>query len=339
MVEARRSGFTLIELLVVITIIGILMGLLLPAVNRIRETGRRTMCMNHLRQIGLAVVNYETTHSQYPSAGYFDAGPASDAGLRIADFRSGTMFSWIVSLLPFLEQQTLYDQFDTRLPATEQPLDPQRLQPGVLLCPSDASEGLEYEYGGKRFAKGNYAAWSSPYHSDYMNHYPGALISHRPHRNASIRDGVTNTFLASEVRTRPHNRDERGVWALGWNGATLLAYDAHPPNDMVRNGVKVPRFFYDGAKSANFKQPPNNQTGLNSDTLYECPERAASQLDRMPCSRYAGYWSAPPRSLHPGGVNLVYMDGRTSFLTDEVDQTAMAFLISADAGQVIATVP
>jgi prepilin-type N-terminal cleavage/methylation domain-containing protein/prepilin-type processing-associated H-X9-DG protein len=332
--QRHSRGFTLIELLVVITIIGILIGLLLPAVNRVRETGRRTQCISQLRQIGLAVVNYETQFNRYPAAGYFAPSTSSSDGYTIANFRSGTMFSWMVSILPMIDQQPLSDRFDRTKKATEQVGDPQAIQPEVFLCPSDAAEDLVYEYEGKRFAKGNYAAWTSPYHTDYMNHYPGALISHRFHGHASIRDGHSSTFLMSEVRTRDHKQDERGAWALGWNGASLLAYDAHPPNDSVVTGTPPAGvFFYDGVKSKNFMQPPNHTTGLNTDTLFDCPDQSAAQLLKMPCSKYAGYWSAPPRSQHTGGVNVCYMDGHTAFLVDDVDQTLMAFLVSVDDNQ------
>lgn len=100
--RASRQGFTLVELLVVIAIIGILVGLLLPAVQQIREAARRTQCLNNLKQLGLAAHNYESAFKRFPP-GYLGATPLP------GDYSQNSNIGHLVHLLPYVEQQAIYD--------------------------------------------------------------------------------------------------------------------------------------------------------------------------------------------------------------------------------------
>src|SRR3954454_19683960 len=116
MITRPRTAFTLVELLVVIAIIGVLVSLLLPGVEQPRESARRMSCVNRLKQLGLALHNYETTHKLFPPA-YLTANPAANGsafGVSFGDeYHNGPSgFAWGTLLLPFLEQQALYDRFD-----------------------------------------------------------------------------------------------------------------------------------------------------------------------------------------------------------------------------------
>src|SRR5262249_50598736 len=165
-------GFTLVELLVVIAIIGILIALLLPAVQQARETARRIQCVNHLKQIALAAHGYTDQHGLLPPSGVVAEKTASYGSTQypVFDQQSGKMFSWAVLLLPFLEETNLYNQFDQTRTALDQPNEPQETSVPVYLCPSDNARGRFYSDSkathGKRFAKGNYAAYRSPMHTD-----------------------------------------------------------------------------------------------------------------------------------------------------------------------------
>jgi prepilin-type N-terminal cleavage/methylation domain-containing protein/prepilin-type processing-associated H-X9-DG protein len=330
-----RPGFTLVELLVVIAIIGVLVSLLLPAVQAARESGRRTKCLNHLRQLGLAIHQYADVQGVFPSSGIYSPTNTSAApGSLEVNPRSGKMFSWIVLILPQLEQENLYRQFNFNLPVTSQSHNPQSFELEILRCPSDSARGRFFaesdptRAGGVQFAKGNYAAWVSPYHVELQERFPGALSTKR-RVFAHFQDGTSNTLMLSEVLTRDVDTDQRGAWALGWTGSTVLAYDMHDMEDPVIFGK---RGYTGSPASLGNTQPPNNQ-GANFDTLYNCTNPADAQFRRMPCLTHNGYLSAAPRSRHPGGVNVIYADNHIAFLPNVVDQTTMAYLVSIEDGQ------
>lgn len=338
-IRKHMSGFTLVELLVVIAIIGVLIQLLLPAVQSAREAARRMSCANNVKQLALAVQNYNSTYGMLPPSGlvakkqlYHESVPYD-----VFDQRSGRMLSWIVVVLPFLEEQPLYDQFDMTRSVLNQPLNPQATVVPSLICPSDTASGRMFQDSeftfNRSLAKGNYAAWASPFHSDLQMLYPGALIATgQPLKKVS--DGTTKTLAISEVRTLDRLDDERGTWSLPWNGATLLSFDMHHSStDGYFNVYTVQQ------TTAYQSQTPNN-LGPNFDILVRCSSRHAVQadLEQMSCHPWEwslglwGYISAAPRSMHSGGVNASYLDGRVEFLPDEIDPVVMSFLIGIDDG-------
>ncbi|AGA30529.1 DUF1559 domain-containing protein [Singulisphaera acidiphila] len=153
----QRLGFTLIELLVVISIIGVLVGLLLPAVNAAREAGRRTQCANNMRQLGLALINFSSSKNTFPNAGTFNdtSGASITSSLApgtIADTVKATwMSNWVVDILPYLDQQDLANAWDHAKPymwstqsISGQPanLSIGNTALGVLRCPDDSSAQL-----------------------------------------------------------------------------------------------------------------------------------------------------------------------------------------------------
>jgi len=329
----RAAGFTLVELLVVIAVIGILISLLLPAVQAAREAARRIQCTSNLKQLHLAVLNYADAHRVLPEAGI------TDSPGQILRCRHGKMFSWIVLILPQMEQMTLHDQFDFDLTVLEQPADPQAEHISLLLCPSDqARERFLVDSdltAGKRFAKGNYAAYVSPYHVDEPFRYPGTL-GVEGWKVRDDPDGLSNTLMLTEVRTRGQVQDQRGAWALPWTGSSLLSVDMHPHASCYPD-----KPFRPSDASFGQTQMPNNQ-GPIYDMLYACVDEAGAQLERMPCATYDPSWgsdatnhflSAAPRSLHPGGVNAVFCDGHIVFLPDEIDEVVLAYLVSPNDGQ------
>jgi prepilin-type processing-associated H-X9-DG protein/prepilin-type N-terminal cleavage/methylation domain-containing protein len=336
--QRKRVAFTLIELLVVVAIIGILIALLLPAVQQARESGRRTSCVSNLRQLGIALHNYEGAKKKLPAAGTFaDVEEAIyyEASYWRIDLKSGTNYSWIVSLLPYLEEQSLYDQFDFTTNVTKNPRNPQATQPASLICPSDMAQGRQFELvdgdAGETvlFGKGNYAAFSNVYHIDAW-FFPAAMRLYGQ-KLRQIRDGTSQTLMFAEIRTREHPRDQRGAWALPWSGSTLLSFDFHPSSSGGKKNDRTAEDYKPNPLSLGLTQYPN---GPNPDVLYECPDTVGEQFDNMTCeNRWKGYVSSAPRSLHPGGVNVAYLDGHVDFVENGIDEYTMLYMVDPGDGQ------
>ena len=326
-----RSAFTLVELLVVIAIIAMLVSLLLPAVQQAREAARRSLCASNLRQLSIALINYESARNQLPPPGY--ACVNRDPDLAFGDFvpNCGKQLSWIVLTLPYFEEEALYNQFDLSLSVFDQESNPASAQPPSLLCPSDSAQG-RYCMGritkNVPLGKANYAAWVSPFHIDLQSVFPGALGGWGM-RLRKVEDGLSKTFMLSELRTRVESRDQRGAWAVPWNGASLLAYDGHYDFEAAGN--------YSVMRVHEFMQTPNHQ-GPNLDMIYDCREPESAQYEGLPCAQWSlggtetAYLSSAPRSNHLGGVNVSLMDGSVKFVVDEVDHISMAYSVSINDG-------
>lgn len=352
--SAGPCGFTLVELLVVIAIIGILVALLLPAIQAAREAARRTQCQNNLKNLALAVLTFENQRKALPPA--TNAEKASGSEQISSPTAMDNELSWIVQILPQIEEQSLFDKFDaskailTAGSRKGQSLstqgNPQEAQPGVLVCPSDGSQGRSYQesrgaYSAFRFGKGNYAAFVSPEHITNMRIFPGAMIN-EPQPMRKFTDGTSKTLMLAEVRTREAQDDPRGVWAASWAGGSVISFDMHsdssPPSGTAvtvnttfkRNSVYVP-ILYPGVDCL----PPNSSPTLaNQDYIRDCRDAAAADLELMPCHPQTdSRSSAAARSQHVGGVNAAHIDGSATFVSDDIDWFLYARMISINDGQ------
>ncbi|QDV75424.1 DUF1559 domain-containing protein [Botrimarina mediterranea] len=334
----RERAFTLVELLVVIAIIGILVALLLPAVQAARESARRMQCSSNLKQLALAVLNYEGSKKRLPPGGSF--GPKPSSPTATVNEISGLNHSWIVHILNEFEERSLYDQFDLKATNVAMtPGSPAANQPASLLCPSDGAVGRRYEHrlikapdgSPSYFGKGNYAAFASAYHLDRLG-YPGAIPLFGQELR-KISDGTSSTLLMSEVRTRDNEKDSRGAWALPWAGSALLAYDMHNINGptAIDNFEPDPIWLEE-----ELARTPN---GLIYDSIDRCDDGEGALFEGMPCSGdsregSASFRSAAPRSLHAGGVNTAFLDGHVQFLQEGVDPRVMTYLVYIQDGLV-----
>ena len=330
------SGFTLVELLVVIAIIGVLISLLLPAVQAAREAARRLQCQNNLHNLAIGVANYETQKGALPQSN--DLRVFAN---KVAILRAGSL-SWIVRVLPYIEQQQLFEQFDLEELSVRQDreLEPQSKQFSLLLCPSDQAQGRIYQSPSssfnRAFGKGNYVAYASPEHAQCMPIARGAMI-HIPQPLSHVTDGTSNTIMLAEVRTRDHIRDQRGAWVMARVGASIIAADMHATKIQTRicNQENPPDYVPNPIWSK-FALPPNTGVGLGipRDDLVECPDSAQADLEGMPCWD-KGDTSAAPRSLHVGGVNTARIDGSVQWVTNEIEPVILGSMVCVNDGVVV----
>ncbi len=213
--SALRKAFTLVELLVVIGIIAVLMGLLLPAVQMAREAARRTSCGSQMRQLGLAVANYESAKGRFP-AGY--TGPTAARRFN----------TWITTLLPYLEQSAVYDQMVADYAATPDPFANPGAHRGfghtlpLLICPSSVT-GTEPATGLPGYPSVAFTTYLGVNGQDFTTR-DGIFYLDSKTRTAEIRDGLSNTILIGE---RPPSTDQWfGWWYAGYGQLGTSSLDS-----------------------------------------------------------------------------------------------------------------
>jgi prepilin-type N-terminal cleavage/methylation domain-containing protein/prepilin-type processing-associated H-X9-DG protein len=294
----RRRGFTLIELLVVIAIIGVLIALLLPAVQKVREAANRMACANNLKQIGLAFHNYENTYGAFPPA--YDAIHSPPRG-----------HAWGTYLLPYLEQENLYRQYDFDLLISDPGnLNVIQTQLKVMQCPSSPYPNRSYSYTYQQMtisaASGDYGVTSGilgNYWSNYVNtptnSRDGVLRNNAYTQISQITDGTTNSILLGEYA----GRDQL------WRGRQLQDGSAGGGGgwgDFLNGECWINGSLFDG-------------TGSTGPCIINCTNR-----------RCAGYYS-----FHTGGVNMLMADGSGRFIKETIDNKTLCYLVTKAGGEVI----
>lgn len=191
--STKTNGFTLVELLVVIAIIGILVGLLLPAVQAAREAARRCSCSNNLSQLGLAMHHYEFNAEHLPSGVINPDGPVRAEQI-------GQHVSWIVGILPYIEQSNAYRKFDQSAGAyapVNKPVRAEQIQ--ILTCPSHPNVLANHDDQSK-FAITDYAGCHHDSEAPIDESNNGVLFLNSRLRLAKVFDGLSQTIMLGEVR-------------------------------------------------------------------------------------------------------------------------------------------
>jgi len=367
----RRTGFTLIELLVVIAIIGVLIALLLPAVQQAREAARRSQCVNNLKQIGLALANYESSFKAYPpgrytpdcisAAGVIQNSYTSYASTCGAPGSTTGLRSVHIMLLPFLERSQDYDGMNMSVGHTPRMLlsgapynvnlTAYSVLAGIFLCPSDGAPGerlttennYRYNFGGST-PFGGATNWTSNFSglNSSFNGLPiggnGAFTIGAALRPRDMIDGLSKTAFFSErlrgsggaVATDPVVKNRDMVTAIPRDGSS----NPIMPDQLMANCTgALPGNL---VSSFNFMSPGRWLTGDDYSNGWASAAYASTMYNHVAPPNWSsidcGTGSAIPdtpgehavvtaRSLHPGGVNVLYGDGSVQFVSDSIDLT------------------
>jgi len=302
----RRPAFTLIELLVVIAIIAILIGLLLPAVQKVREAAARMQCSNNLKQLGIALHSYHDTNGKLPP-GQYNTFYSNDA--------PWIRGCWVQPILPYIEQDNLYKTYDA---ARQTNGDWALLCPNkdtkikTFTCPSDPNGGKTQTrdtntIGGVAQMQGlhtNYVLCaSSGYYTANGQTMDGTFYVKSENKLVQITDGTSNTVFASEIRLSPDvtANDLRGRYCNSWEGNNLFS-TLNPPNTTVADGQQYQGQPIVGAPLAN--------GGPAALALYA-------------------------RSAHTGGVQSLMGDGGVRFVSNTINPVAWRSMGSRAGGEVI----
>lgn len=324
--KKRLAGFTLVELLVVIAIIGVLVALLLPAVQAAREAARRAECTNNLKQVGLAMMNYESARGTLP---------IGDLRQRTASTGIDSLGTWITLTMPYMENGNLYQNMDFTQPyyanGSINGVPNHHVFLEGHLCPSDVEVGL-IEWNQSRYgARGNYVGnvgWSDHEHgiwvdvidwrqgnSQGFSLFPkgalrykndngqtvvsnllgfGPMLIARGLKLREVTDGLSNTVAASEIR-KWEGDDTRG--ALHFGGGALYMH-TYPPNLQGASDEEIDRTRF-------------------------CAELPQSESQCTETSGFEGWHRLTPRSNHPGGVHVLLLDSSTHFVSDDVESFSL----------------
>ncbi len=326
--KVRRDGFTLIEVLVAITIIGVLLVLLMPAVQMSREAARLRRCANNLKQLGLSIQNYASSHGSLPPT---------------CDSKETSFLAMKPRLLPFLELASLYNAINLSSSYNKPPNVTVRItQVKNLICPSDANVPCGSAAGGSVSGQIAYTSYPNNLGTYVYNHGGtfdgpayGLDVPFRvtkelgpPIRLSMIRDGLSNTVIFSEFIRGNNESSSRGLQQ--WY---VIADPSPRPTPLATIAAECEKAATDsspvGNKGADWLNHNSGKGGGYSHIM--TPNKPACQLARP--SKFRTAISASSR--HPGGVNVGFLDGSVRFIKDSVAQATWWSISTYNGGEVV----
>jgi prepilin-type N-terminal cleavage/methylation domain-containing protein len=319
-----RAAFTLVELLVVIAIIGILIALLLPAVQAAREAARRMSCSNNLKQVGLALHNYHDTFKRFPPSAILPFGATFD--------------SWSVQarLLPFLEQANLEDLIDWNFAYSVQP-NVTKMRVATYLCPSEIRD-IERPDGALTHYPLNYGinlgTWfvydpNTRRGGDGLSH-PNGLTN-----MASVADGTSNTLAFAEVKAwNPYLRDGGTPSAPGTpiptDPASVVAFGGSFKSNSGHTEWVDGRVHQTGFTGT---FPPNTEIPYVSGSQTYDIDFTSSREGKT--TNQITYAVVNSRSYHPGGAQVLLTDGSARFVSETIERITWRSLTTRDGREVV----
>jgi len=317
--KSKRPGFTLIEVLVVVTLVGVLITLLLPAISSVREVARRSSCLNNLSQLVLAVQSYEMAHRVYPP-GVIDwpgSGP-------IPDLPGGQRLSWITRILPYIEQRSLYDHVNFETGSHHVSNHTVRITTiSTLLCPSSPNPGWRGRSGTRPPPPSNYAGCHHHTEAPIDENNTGVFFLNSAVRADDVTDGRSNTILLGE-------HDPGFPATLGWTAGTraTLRNTGLSPNDTSEFERALYRTYKRPLTEITSKEfwatinpllSPSKQRVLSP--LFQPTQADAALIGRLdPKISRTAYFVGGFSSAHPGGVNHAMGDGSVRYIRSGIDR-------------------
>ena len=352
----RRLGFTLIELLVVIAIIAILIALLLPAVQQAREAARRTQCRNNLKQLGLALYNYESTYRMFPQATMNGKNNSQEFGGWVGQHKNN--LSWRVMILPYIEQNNIYNLFNfrgARYYGWSGAPDPVTIVatgiPGFL-CPSDPTSvgagaaNPAYPASGATTWGSNYSAmatvtgnsteamspaWTPSIGAPLNAFYSGYLPALQPNTAASQALKSNGGLAMQNLRVRDYVDGTSNTVQVveQFRGKTFIARNCQWPSDPTRACSPVTQT--PGTKCSMWH---NEANFCLSDATRGPNDKAADEVESLGDAQAAFTGTNAAASAHSGGVFALFGDGTVRFVSDNVSLTVWRNSASFAGGEV-----